>query len=94
MTHKPTGVFCYNFRPRNPLVAGYAHPRGYNGGLRGPGNGLAYRLTVEGPGVTPDVKWEGKGLAAFNEADAGMVSFEDQMNSVLDGLNDKLCSHH
>ncbi|HKF15023.1 MAG TPA: hypothetical protein VKB13_07350, partial [Gaiellaceae bacterium] len=94
VTHKPTGVFCYNFRPRNPLLGGYAHPPEYSGGVRGPGNGLAYRLTVEGPGVTPDVKWEGKGLLAFDESNPQMVSFEDQMNAILDGLNDKLCSHH
>jgi hypothetical protein len=94
VTHKPTGVFCYNFRPRNPLVGGYVHPSGYSQGMRGPGNGQAYRLTVEGPGVTPDVKWEGKGLPTFNAGDPEHVAHEDSMNSLLDGLNDRLCSHH
>ena len=28
VTHKGTGVFCYNFRARNPLEGGYAYPRG------------------------------------------------------------------
>jgi len=94
VTHNPTGAFCYNFRPRNPLVGGYAYPSGYDNGIRGPGNGLAYRMTVEGPGVTPDVKWEGKGLPDFNERMPELVAYEDEMNSILDGLNDKLCSHH
>lgn len=94
VTHRGTGVFCYNFRPRNPLQGGYIHPRGYRGGIRGPGNGEAYRMTVEGPGVTPDVKWEGKGLTAFNGGNADHIAYETQMNSILDGLNDRLCSHH
>jgi hypothetical protein len=94
VTHGGSGVFCYNFRPRNPLQGGYVHPKGYRGGIRGPGNGQAYRMTVEGPGVTPDVKWEGKGLAAFNPANPEAIAYETQMNSILDGLNDRLCSHH
>jgi hypothetical protein len=94
VTHNPSGAFCYNLRARNPLEGGYAHPAGYNDGLRGPGNGLAYRMTVEGPGVTPDVKWEGKGLPEFSASNPEHVAHEDSMNSVLDGINDKLCSHH
>jgi hypothetical protein len=94
VTHKPTGVFCYNFRPRNPLEGGYVHPAGYNDGVRGPGNGLAYRLTVEGPGLTPDVKWQGKGLERFDAAMSEHIAHENSMNSILDGLNDSLCSHH
>ena len=94
VTHNPTGVFCNNFRPRNPLVGGYVHPAAYRGGTRGPGNGQAYRLTVEGPGVTPDVKWEGKGLPDFSSRMPELVAYEEQMNSILDGLNDRLCSHH
>lgn len=94
VTHNSSGAFCYNFRARNPLVGGYAHPAGYDEGIRGPGNGLAYRMTVEGPGVTPDVKWEGKGLPDFDAGDSQLVAYEDSMNSILDGLHDKLCSHH
>ena len=94
VTHKPSGVFCYNFSRRNPLGGGYAHPPGYNDGFRGPGNGRAYRMTVEGPGVTPDVKWEGKGLPAFNASNPQHVAHEESMNSILDGLNDSLCGHH
>ncbi len=94
VTHKGTGAFCYTFRARNPLESGYAHPSNYRGGLRGPGNGVAYRMTVEGPGVTPDVKWEGKGLATFNALNPEHVAHEASMSTILDGLDDKLCSHH
>ena len=94
VTHKPTGVFCYTFRPRNPLEGGYTHPRGYRGGLRGPGNGEAYRMTVEGPGVTPDVKWEGKGLPRFNPLAPAHVKHEGEMNAKLDSFDDRLCRKH
>ncbi len=94
VTHRPTGVFCYTFRARNPLTGGYAHPPGYRGGARGPGNGQAYRMIVEGPGVTPDVKWEGKGLPRFNPRAASHVAHERAMNAKLDSFRDRLCRKH
>ena len=94
VTHKGTGVFCYTFRARNPLGGGYAHPPGYHAGARGPGNGEAYRLTVEGPGVTPDVEWEGKGLPKFNPQASGHVQHEQEMNARLDAFGDRLCRKH
>jgi hypothetical protein len=94
VTHKPTGVFCYTFRARNPLEGGYAHPPGYRGGLRGPGNGQAYRMTVEGPGVTPDVKWQGKGLPRFNPGAIAHLAQERDMNAKLDQFGDRLCRKH
>ena len=94
VTHRPTGVFCYTFRARNPLKGGYAHPPGYRGGMRGPGNGVAYRMTVEGPGVTPDIKWQGKGLPGFNPRFTAHVAHEQAMNARLDQLNDRLCRKH
>jgi hypothetical protein len=94
VTHKPTGVFCYTFRARNPLKGGYTHPSGYHAGYRGPGNGEAYRMTVEGPGVTPDVKWEGKGLPKFNPSAPGHVEHERLMNAQLDVFDDRLCRKH
>jgi hypothetical protein len=94
VTQKPTGVLCYTFRAREPRTGGYAYPRGYRGGLRGPGNGEAYRLTVEGPGVTPDVKWEGKGLPRFNPRAPAHVTHEREMNAKLDSFGDRLCRKH
>jgi hypothetical protein len=94
VTHRPTGVFCYTFRSRNPVEGGYVYPPGYSGGSRGPGNGTAYRMTVEGPGVTPDVKWQGKGLSGFSSRTAALVAHEQAMNAKLDELNDRLCRKH
>lgn len=53
LTHKPTGGFCYGFYPHGP------HPVGA---------GTKYRATVIGPGVTPDVTWEGRAPGAFDDA--------------------------
>lgn len=55
LTHAPSGIWCYGFYPRDPLKGGYSAPSGYDGGLRGPGIGSLYRVSVIGPGVTPDV---------------------------------------
>jgi hypothetical protein len=94
VTHRPTGVFCYTFRARDPRRGGHAYPPGYRGDARGPGNGTAYRMTVEGPGVTPDVKWEGKGLPTFSSRASALVAHEQSMNAKLDQLNDRLCRKH
>jgi hypothetical protein len=94
VTHNPSGVFCYTFRGRSPFVGGYTYPPGYAQGERGPGNGSAYRMTVEGPGVTPDVDWQGNGLSDFDPGNPQLVAYEESMNSILDSLGDKLCSHH
>ena len=53
------GAFCYSFVPQVP-------PPGYPGSRapRGPAIGDAHRVTVMGPGVTPDVQWEGPPLGA------------------------------
>ena len=62
--------------------------------MRGPGNGQAYRMTVEGPGVTPDVKWQAKGLPRFNPHAPALAAHEAAMNARLDQLNDRLCRKH
>jgi hypothetical protein len=53
LTHKPSGGFCYGFYPHG------AHPVG---------NGKRYRATVIGPGVMPDVMWQGPAPSAFDAA--------------------------
>ena len=53
LTHKPTGGFCYGFYPHGP------HPIGA---------GRKYRATVIGPGVTPDVAWEGSAPGPYDAA--------------------------
>jgi hypothetical protein len=95
VAHNPTGVFCYGFYPFDPTKGGYAHPAGYKT-KRGPGNGQKYRITVEGPGVTPDVMWQGQGLENYDPSNSQDVQYERQMNSVLDSILsvDKQCGQH
>jgi len=61
VTHKPTGVFCTVMTPR---------------GGRPAGTGQAYRATVVGPGVLPDLFWTAKRLAYDPAADK--VANEEQ----------------
>ena len=70
LTHKGTGVFCYSINPHG------AHPAG---------NGVKYRATIQGPGVTPDVMWEGVPLGAYDK-DA-----DEALNQKIAALNDTLC---
>jgi hypothetical protein len=56
LTHRGTGAFCYGFYPH---------------GVRPVGRGERYRATVIGPGVTPDVYWEGAAPGVYSrDADA------------------------
>ena len=75
------------------MTGGYAHPPGYNGGLRPEGNGSKYRITVIGPGVTPDVTWLGNGLPNYDPRNPALVSLEQQMNALNHELagDDRLC---
>jgi len=70
LTHTGTGVFCYSFNPHD------AHPAG---------NGTKYRATILGPGVTPDMMWEGTPPGPYNStADAAA-------NAQITALRDNLC---
>jgi hypothetical protein len=51
LAQRPTGAFCYGFYPH---------------GTRPSGEGTHYRATVIGPGVTPDVMWEGHAPGPFS----------------------------
>ena len=81
LAHRPTGVFCYGFYPFTS---------------RGPGNGSKYRLTVVGPGVTPDVSIVIPGLHDFNRNSPGDVAYENQQNALQDSIvaGDKKCKVH
>lgn len=70
LTHTGIGSFCYGFYPHG------THPAG--GGTR-------YRATAEGPGVTPDVMWQGAAPGTFDR------TLEDQLNAVLAELGDPRC---
>lgn len=81
--HNPTGAFCYGFYPFDPTKGGYQAPPGYSGGMRGPGTGSQYRLIAEGPGVTPDVEWQGPGLHPFDKTNPADVQLEQQASQTL-----------
>jgi hypothetical protein len=97
VTHRPTGTFCYTFRARDPGTGGYAAPPSWpRGRLRGPGNGKRYLLTVEGPGVTPDLAIYLDGLENYNRSNARHVEYERAMNALQDHVmaGDPLCRKH
>lgn len=82
VAHRPSGTFCYTFRPR--------------AGRNRAGNGRRYRLTVEGPGVTPDVVRYLDGLPRYNPQNRQHVSHERAMNALQDRVTagDRLCRKH
>ena len=70
LTHTNTGVFCYSFNPH---------------GARTDGKGTQYRATVEGPGVTPDVMWQGTSPGTYDKA-ADLLK-----NDAIAQLGDRQC---
>jgi hypothetical protein len=53
LAQRPNGTFCYGFYPHGGHSAG---------------NGTRYRATIIGPGVTPDVMWEGAAPGPYDAA--------------------------
>ena len=70
LTHKDTGVFCYSVNPHP------GHPAG---------TGSAYRITVIGPGVTPDVEWTGPPPGPYDAAADAIA------NAQIAALGDGVC---
>lgn len=96
VAQKPSGTFCYGFYPFKPSQ-GYPSPPGtLQDQPRGPGNGQRYRITVTGPGVSPDVIWEGNGLPTYDPKNPDLVALEQQQNAIQDGLmgSNRLCRAH
>jgi hypothetical protein len=62
LTHQPNGTFCYGFYPHG------SHPAG---------NGSQYRATIQGPGVTPDIMWQGAAPGPYDQA-ASQAAQQDQ----------------
>jgi hypothetical protein len=94
LAHNPTGLFCYGFYTFDPK--GYPHPAGFPSTPRGPGNGEKYRLTVNGPGVTPDVSVTVPGLHDYDPNSSSDVAYERQQNALLDSIIsvDRQCRQH
>jgi len=81
--HLGDGAFCYSFVPQVP-------PPGYpDRAARGPAIGDAHRVTVMGPGVTPDVQWVGPSLGAYDPAQDEV--FNAQFDRLV-GPDDKVCA--
>jgi hypothetical protein len=76
LAHGPSGMFCYGFYPHRGA----------------PGTGTNYRLTVIGPGVTPDVMWTGAAQRNYDR------TVKQQMDSTFDAMRaeygETKCSHH
>jgi hypothetical protein len=70
LTHTNTGVFCYSFNPH---------------GARTDGKGTQYRATVEGPGVAPDVMWQGASPGTYDK------SLDLEKNDAIAQLGDRQC---
>jgi hypothetical protein len=88
-SRKPRGNFCYSFyATRDPSLPGAP--------ARPAGNGKRYRITAVGPGVTPDVMWEGPGLSDFDPSNAADAAHERAMNAIVDQIagSDPICSVH
>jgi hypothetical protein len=81
VTHVGSGGFCYSFAPLAQP------PPGYPAVPTVSGKGERHRVTAMGPGVTPDVQWEGAALGAYDEeADR---TFDALFDSILG--NDNVC---
>jgi hypothetical protein len=83
-----SGAFCYSFWPTHDKTL-----PGYPNNPRPAGNGKRYRITVEGPGVTPDVQWEGAGLHDFDSTSSADRQYEVQMDKLFMQFlgQDKFC---
>jgi len=88
--HNPTGVFCYGFYSFDPTKGGYRHPPGQTE-RRGPGTGEQYRLTMPGPGVTPNVSVTVQGLHPFNKLSLDDQSYAITQANQLRSWGDKSC---
>lgn len=82
VTHVPSGGFCYSFAPL------LRPPPGYPSIPTISGKGERHRVTAMGPGVTPDVQWEGAALGPYDpQADR---TFNGLFDSILGA--DKVCT--
>jgi hypothetical protein len=82
----PTGVFCYSFWPTKD-VSLPGRPS------RPEGHGSAYRISVLGPGVTPNLVGTVRDPGAWDPNDPAKVRFQAQMKALQLRLSqgDKFC---
>lgn len=78
LVHRPTGTFCHSFVPQKPFP-------GYPSRVTRPAApGTRFRVTVMGPGVTPVIQWEGKGLGRFRPGDPTDALKDRESNALFD----------
>ena len=70
LAHTGSGAFCYGLFPH---------------GRRPAGKGSHYRLTVQGPGVTPDVMWVGSAPGPYDKAT------DAEANAQIAAMKDPAC---
>ena len=86
-------MFCYGFYP-------YASYGSYppQRSVKLTGNGTRYRLTLYGPGVTPDVATYVNGLPDYDRQNPSLFDWESEMTSKVKDMaaesGDRLCGHH
>jgi hypothetical protein len=84
---KPTGSFCYSFWP--------THDVSLPGSPERPaGHGNRYRISVVGPGVTPDVAAEALDPGKWDPTDRTKVAWQKQQLKLFDEVTagDKFCA--
>jgi hypothetical protein len=70
LMHKGSGAFCYGFFPH---------------GGRPHGEGVKYRATIVGPGVTPDMVWTGEAPGPYDRAR------DEAANAEISALGTRRC---
>jgi hypothetical protein len=86
LAQSPDGAFCYSFGPRPPYP-------GYPDSPPREGVGTKYRITVIGPGVSPEIMWQGDDVGTYDAANADDQALEtktDGMKPAL-GLSQSEC---
>ena len=74
LMHVNTGAFCYGFYPHG------RHPVG---------SGTKYRATIIGPGLMPDIMWEGRPLGAYDQPRD--LSLHAEQKTFFGSLGDGVC---
>ncbi|HEY4348945.1 MAG TPA: hypothetical protein VGM80_15305 [Gaiellaceae bacterium] len=79
LTHSPGGTFCHSFVPQTP-------PSYYpSQAVRPAAPGDEYRITVMGPGVTPVIEWDGRGVGPWTGS-GEQVGAQQAANELWDGI--------
>jgi hypothetical protein len=93
VVHNPSGMFCYGFYPYSSY-GNYPKQRA----RKVTGNGKRYRITLSGPGVTPDVVWAGNGLSDYDAGNPALFDWEQQMTAKVHEMaaayGERQCGHH